>query len=265
MAIILGILQGITEWLPISSSGHLAIFQFYLEEEPPILFDIILHIGSLCVIFYIMRDEIKRVLDSVPSFFSNYRNYTNLKGEQRLIGLVIVASIPTAIIGFTFDSTVIGDFYSEMHLVGGCLIFTGILVWLSKDYSGDKQINDFPIKNALIVGFFQGLAILPGVSRSGSTIAISKMLGMEPVKAARFSFLLFIPAITGATILKIQEIDETISEVGTLSLMLGFLSSVITSYFSINILLNLIKKQQFHYFTPYCILLGFLLIYTSLF
>ena len=265
MAIILGILQGITEWLPISSSGHLAIFQFYFEEEPPILFDIILHIGSLCVIFYIMRDEIKRVLDSVPSFFSNYRNYTNLKGEQRLIGLVIVASIPTAIIGFTFDSTVIGDFYSEMHLVGGCLIFTGILVWLSKDYSGDKQINDFPIKNALIVGFFQGLAILPGVSRSGSTIAISKMLGMEPVKAARFSFLLFIPAITGATILKIQDIDETISEVGTLSLMLGFLSSVITSYFSINILLNLIKKQQFHYFTPYCILLGFLLIYTSLF
>ena len=248
MAIILGILQGITEWLPISSSGHLAIFQFYFEEEPPILFDIILHIGSLCVIFYIMRDEIKRVLDSVPSFFSNYRNYTNLKGEQRLIGLVIVASIPTAIIGFTFDSTVIGDFYSEMHLVGGCLIFTGILVWLSKDYSGDKQIDDFPIKNALIVGFFQGLAILPGVSRSGSTIAISKMLGMEPVKAARFSFLLFIPAITGATILKIQDIDETISEVGTLSLMLGFLSSVITSYFSINILLNLIKKQQFHYF-----------------
>ena len=265
MAIILGILQGITEWLPISSSGHLAFFQFYFEEEHPILFDIILHIGSLCVIFYIMRDEIKRVLDSVPSFFSNYRNYTNLKGEQRLIGLVIVASIPTAIIGFTFDSTVIGDFYSEMHLVGGCLIFTGILVWLSKDYSGDKQIDDFPIKNALIVGFFQGLAILPGVSRSGSTIAISKMLGMEPVKAARFSFLLFIPAITGATILKIQDIDETISEVGTLSLMLGFLSSVITSYFSINILLNLIKKQQFHYFTPYCILLGFLLIYTSLF
>ena len=265
MAIILGILQGITEWLPISSSGHLAIFQFYFEEEPPILFDIILHIGSLCVIFYIMRDEIKRVLDSVPSFFSNYRNYTNLKGEQRLIGLVIVASIPTAIIGFTFDSTVIGDFYSEMHLVGGCLMFTGILVWISKDYSGDKQIDDFPIKNALIVGFFQGLAILPGVSRSGSTIAISKMLGMEPVKAARFSFLLFIPAITGATILKIQDIDETISEVGTLSLMLGFLSSVITSYFSINILLNLIKKQQFHYFTPYCILLGFLLIYTSLF
>ena len=204
-------------------------------------------------------------MSSLPHFLSNYKNYSNLKGEQRLIGLVILASIPTAIIGFTFDSTVIGDFYSEMHLVGGCLVFTGLIVWFSKDYSGDKQIDDFPIKNALIVGFFQGLAILPGVSRSGTTIAISKILGMDPVRAARFSFLLFIPAIIGATLLKIKDIDDTISDVGALPLILGFLSSVITSYFSINLLLTLVKKQQFHYFTPYCIALGLFLIYTSLF
>ena len=204
-------------------------------------------------------------MSSLPHFLSNYKNYSNLKGEQRLIGLVILASIPTAIIGFTFDSTVIGDFYSEMHLVGGCLVFTGLIVWFSKDYSGDKQIDDFPIKNALIVGFFQGLAILPGVSRSGTTIAISKVLGMDPVRAARFSFLLFIPAIIGATLLKIKDIDDTISDVGALPLILGFLSSVITSYFSINLLLTLVKKQQFHYFTPYCIALGLFLIYTSLF
>ena len=152
-----------------------------------------------------------------------------------------------------------------MHLVGGCLLFTGLIVWLSKDYSGSKEIDDFPIKNALVVGFFQGLAILPGVSRSGTTIAISKILGMNPVRAARFSFLLFIPAIIGATLLKIQDIDETISDVGVWSLILGFLSSVITSYFSINLLLTLIKKQQFHYFTPYCLVLGTFLIYTSLF
>ena len=117
----------------------------------------------------------------------------------------------------------------------------------------------------MIVGFFQGLAILPVVSRSGTTIAISKILGMDPVRAARFSFLLFIPAIIGATLLKIQDIDETISEVGALSLILGFISSVITSYFSINLLLTLVKKQQFHYFTPYCLGLGLFLIYTSLF
>ena len=142
LAVFLGVLQGITEWLPISSSGHLAIFQFYFEEEPPILFDIILHLGSLCVIMYIMKDELKEVVSEFPSFISNFGNYSNLEGNQRLIGMIIVASIPTAIIGltfdstiignftailgFTFDSTIIGDFYTEMHLVGGCLIFTGL-------------------------------------------------------------------------------------------------------------------------------------------
>ena len=266
MAVLLGIIQGITEWLPISSSGHLAIFQFYfIEEEPPILFDIILHLGSLCVILYIMRDEVRQVLVTFPKFLANYQNFDNLKGDERLIGMIIIASIPTAIIGFTFDSTIIGDFYTEMYLVGGCLVFTGLIVWFSKDYDGKKQIDDFPIKNALLVGFFQGLAILPGVSRSGSTIAISKILGMDSVRAARFSFLLFIPAIVGATLLKIEDLDETVSEVSELSLILGFVTSVITSYFSINLLLQLIKKQQFHYFTPYCLILGFFLIYTSLF
>ncbi len=264
MAILLGVLQGITEWLPISSSGHLAIFQFYFEEEPPILFDIILHLGSLCVIMYVMKDEIKQVVSAFSSFFLKFGDYGNLVGTQRLIVMIIVASIPTAIIGLTFDSTIIGDFYSEMHLVGGCLIFTGLLIWFSKDYRGDKQIDDFPIKNALVVGFFQGLAILPGISRSGSTIAISKILGMDPVRAARFSFLLFIPAILGATLLKFKDIDETILDVGVLSIMLGFISSVVTSYFSINLLLELIKKQQFHYFTPYCLILGIFLIYSSL-
>jgi undecaprenyl-diphosphatase len=142
LAVLLGILQGVTEWLPISSSGHLAIFQFYFNEEPPILFDIILHLGSLCVIFYVMRDEIKEVFLVLPSIF-DYKNYKNVKGYERMLMMVVVASIPTAIIGFTFDSTIIGDFYSEMHLVGGCLIFTGILIWISKDYDGKKQIDDF--------------------------------------------------------------------------------------------------------------------------
>ena len=100
------------------------------------------------------------------------------------------------------------------------LIFTGLLLWFSKDYDGKKQIDDFSIKNSLLVGFFQGLAILPGVSRSGSTIAISKIMGMDPVRAARFSFLLFIPAIVGATLLKIGDLNDTVSEVSEFSLIL---------------------------------------------
>ena len=253
----------VTEWLPVSSSGHLAIFQFYFEEEPPILFDIILHLGSLCVILYIMRAEVRQVVIAFPNFLRGFQN-THLKGDERVIAMIIVAFIPTAAIGFGFDITVIGDFYSEMHLVGTCLIFTGILVWLSKDYDGDIDIDDFPIKTTFLIGIFQGLAILPGISRSGSTIAISRILGMEPVKAARFSFLLFIPAIIGATLLKFEDIDETVSEVGVLSLSLGFVASVVTSYFAVNVLLELIKQQKFHYFTPYCIVLGLILIFDSL-
>ena len=265
LAILLGILQGVTEWLPISSSGHLAIFQYHFDEEPPILFDIILHLGSLSVIFYVMRKELVELSRfRIYTFFSNYRNYANLKGNEKLIAMVILASIPTAIIGLILDSTVIGDFYTSMHLVGFCLIFTGMIVWFSKDFSGDKSTDEFSYRNTFAVGVIQGLAILPGISRSGTTIAISKILGMNPDKAARFSFLLFIPAIIGATFLKIQDIDETISEVGATSLLLGFISSVIASYFSINLLLGLIKKQQFHYFTPYCLFLGVLLIFESL-
>jgi undecaprenyl-diphosphatase len=262
LAVLLGILQGVTEWLPVSSSGHLAIFQFYFGEEPPILFDIILHLGSLCVILYIMRDEVRQVTVAFPNFLKGFQQ--DLRGDERLISMIIVASIPTAAIGFGFDSTIIGDFYSEMHLVGACLIFTGIIVWLSKNYDGKIGTDDFPIKNAFLIGIFQGLAILPGISRSGSTIAISKMLGMDPVKAARFSFLLFIPAIIGATLLKIQDYDETIAEVGPLPLALGFGTSVVTSYFAVNALLELIKQQKFHYFTPYCLVLGLILIFDSL-
>ena len=264
LAILLGILQGLTEWLPVSSSGHLVIFQYYFGEEPPILFDIILHLGSLCVVLYVMKDEVKSVITSLPNFFSNISNFNSLKGEERLILLVIIATIPTAILGFTFDQTVIKNFYEEMYLVGLCLIYTGFLIWFSKDYSGDKSTDEFSYRNTFVVGIIQGLAILPGISRSGTTIAISRVLGMDPIKAARFSFLLFIPAILGATVLKSQEINETVSEVGLLSLILGFITSVIVSYFSINLLLKLVKTSKFHYFTPYCMLLGALLVFESL-
>lgn len=264
LAILLGILQGVTEWLPVSSSGHLAAFQYYFGEEPPILFDVILHLGSLCVVLYVMKDEVKSVIKSLPKFFSNINNFRSLEGEERLILLIIIATIPTAILGFTFDQTVINNFYGEMHLVGLCLIFTGILIWFSKDYNGDKNTDEFSYWSTFTVGIIQGLAILPGISRSGSTIAVSRILGMNPIKAARFSFLLFIPAILGATVLKFQEIDETVSEVGFSSLILGFITSVAVSYFSINLLLRLVKASQFHYFTPYCMLLGILLIAESL-
>ena len=265
MAIILGMLQGITEWLPISSSGHLAIFQHYFDEEPPVLFDIILHLGSLFVISYILRNELRELLEAFPGAVKKFHKPNYLKDQERLVFLVILASIPTAAIGLFFNGDIIDSFYENMHLVGLCLFCTGCAIWYSKDYKNDLEINDLHFTKIFCTGIVQGLAILPGISRSGVTIAILRIFGLNPLKAAKFSFLIFIPAILGATILKLNEVGETLEEVGPLSIILGFFASSISSFLSIKFLLKLIDRQQFHYFTPYCLIIGTALIFESLF
>ena len=263
MAIILGILQGITEWLPISSSGHLAIFQHYFDEEPPILFDIILHLGSLFVISYILRNDIMEFLGAVPSTLRKLKERSNFNDNERLVLLVVIASIPTAFIGLLFDGEIIGNFYDKMYLVGICLIITGIIIWYSKDYNNGLDFADLSYLRAGYIGIVQGLSILPGISRSGTTIAFLRIFGLEPIKAAKFSFLIFIPAIIGATMLKLNEAGDTLEEVGLVSIVLGFLSSVISSFLSIKFLLAVINNQKFHYFTPYCLIIGIFLVFDT--
>lgn len=264
MAIFLGILQGITEWLPISSSGHLAIFQHYFDEEPPILFDVILHLGSLIVVSYILRHEIREFAGAIPSTLKNLNNLNNFKDEEKVVLLVIIVSIPTAFIGLLFDGEIIGRFYDKMYLVGSCLIVTGTIIWYSKDINHSLDVKELSSLHAFYIGVFQGLSILPGISRSGITISFLRIFGVEPIKAAKFSFLIFIPAILGATLLKLNQAGSTLEEVGFISILLGFLASVISSFFSIKILLKLINNQQFHYFTPYCLIIGLILILESL-
>ncbi len=263
MAIILGILQGITEWLPISSSGHLAIFQYYFDEEPPILFDVILHLGSLFVVSYILRNELKEFLRAIPSTLIKIKGRSTLNDDERLVLLVILACIPTAIIGLLFDGEIIENFYDKMHLVGICLIITGIVIWYSKEYNNSLDFVHLSYSKTFCIGIVQGLAILPGISRSGTTIAFLRIFGLEPIKAAKFSFLIFIPAIIGATILKLNEAGETLEEVGLISIGLGFSASVISSFLSIKFLFEVINNEKFHYFTPYCIMVGIFLIFNN--
>ena len=263
MAIILGILQGITEWLPISSSGHLAIFQHYFEEEPPILFDVILHLGSLLVVSYILKDEISDFLGAVPSIIRKINGKSSFNEEERLVLLVATASVPTAFFGLAFDGDIIQNFYEEMYLVGTCLIITGVVIWSSKNYNNNLSFSNLSYSKTFCVGVVQGLSILPGISRSGTTIAFLRIFGLEPIKAARFSFLIFIPAIIGATFLKLNEAGDTLEEVGLVSILLGFSFSVISSFVSIKFLLAVINSQKFHYFTPYCLMVGTFLIFES--
>lgn len=250
-AIILGIIQGITEWLPVSSSGHLALIQNFFGMTPPVVFDMLLHIGTLAAVLIYFRKDILDLIKGFLSFDKNNKDF-------QISILIILASIPTAIIGFTLH-----DFFESMFsnilYVGIALIITGIILFLTRNLSGKLEINP---KIAFLMGIAQGFAVAPGISRSGITISTGMLLGLEKQKAARFSFLLFIPAIIGAMLFKLSDISSLGPDIGPA--IVGTIISAITGYLAIDVLLKLINKNQFSIFSYYCLLLGLVIIILSL-
>jgi undecaprenyl-diphosphatase len=245
VAIILGIVQGITEWLPVSSSGHLVLFQHFFALNVPIIFDIMLHIGSLLVILLFFRKEILELITGVINWD---------KEKLRIILMLIIATIPIAIVGYFFQSW-IESVFNNLRTVGFALLFTALLLFLSK--YPEKKSRQLTYWKALIIGIAQAIAILPGVSRSGSTISSGMMLGIKKEDVARFSFLIFIPAILGALVLKIGDIS-VVSDVWPM--IIGTIVSAIVGYFSLRLLMNIIKKDKFNWFSVYCLLLGIIVL-----
>jgi len=247
-AILLGVLQGITEWLPISSSGHLVLVQQLFALNVPIIFDIMLHIGSLIVILFFFRTEI---LELITGLF-NWE-----KDKLRIILMIIIASIPIAIVGYFFQSS-IDAIFSNVRMVGFALLFTAVILFLSK-YPKAKN-GKLTYGKAFGIGLLQAVAILPGVSRSGSTISAGMMLGVKREDVARFSFLIFIPAILGALVLHIGEL----ANVGDLMpVIVGMVVAVIVGYFSLRLLMGIIKNDKFYWFSVYCALLGVVVLVVS--
>ncbi|MBS3168064.1 undecaprenyl-diphosphate phosphatase [Candidatus Woesearchaeota archaeon] len=240
-AIVLGLIQGITEWLPISSSGHLVLFQHLFNIEQPIIFDIFLHLGSLIVVLIIFWQDIKNLIIGL------------IKKDKNSIKLtlqLIIATIPIALVGF-FLNDLIKSIFKDIRTVGFSLLFTALLLFLSKyPLIKNKSLN---YKNTLIIGLLQSLAILPGVSRSGTTISTGLIQGVKGEKAAKFAFLLFIPAILGATILEARNITKITNFT---PLIISTIVVVISGYFSLRLLLFIIKKRKFSYFAWYCLILG---------
>jgi len=230
----LGIIQGITEFLPVSSSGHLVIIQSLIPgfSQPGVLFDVYLHFGSLLAVLLFYYKRI-------------------LKLEINYLVIIILASIPAAILGFILKDY-IDLIFQSTKLVGGALIVTGVMnLKVDSNKESDVKINK---KNGFIIGLFQAFAILPGISRSGSTIFAGTLLGLKREKAAEFSFLLSIPAILGANIL---EIFKNRSEVLiNINYIVGIICSLAFSFICIKIMLNILIKRKLKYFGYYCILLG---------
>ena len=249
-AIILGIIQGITEWLPVSSSGHLALAEHLLGIQPSLLFNIALHIGSLVVILIVFRKEILAILtDVIKGNFSS--------PNAKLGGYIILGSIPTAIIGFTFRD-LFASFFVNMKAIGIALIVTGILLAMTKRKPGKRKLNWI---DSILVGIAQGCAIIPGISRSGATISTALLRGVDRQKAAAFSFLLAIPAIIGAGI---GEFDLATLQAELWPTIIGTVTAIIVGYASLKLLLKIIHQQKFHLFSYYCFIVGIIVIATSL-
>ncbi|MCP4368233.1 MAG: undecaprenyl-diphosphate phosphatase, partial [Deltaproteobacteria bacterium] len=260
--IFLGIIQGLTEFLPVSSSGHLVLFQNLLGfKEPELLLDICLHIGTLIAICIVFFQEIKTIfitLIHLPSLAKSAGGYKSLyEGNEqvRMTALIVIGSFPTALLGILFHK-VADQLFGAVWIVGVMLVVTGSLLWFTR-YSNPtgRPIDRFTAKDALVIGLIQGLAILPGISRSGSTISVALFMGVHREVAGRYSFLLSIPAICGALILGL---DSSIghTSISAKVILMGTISAAIIGYISLKLLMHIVKRGKLYYFAPYCWLLG---------
>lgn len=261
-SVMLGIIQGLTEFLPVSSSGHLVLLQnLFGIREPELLFDISLHIGTLTAIFIVFYREIQSIFQTLLRLPALMKSSGKLKSvfaaneEIRIAALIIIGSIPTAILGILFH-TIADQIFGSVWIAGAMLLVTGTLLWFTRQISIEgRPLIKVSIRDALMIGLMQGMAIMPGISRSGATISMALFLGMNREVAGRYSFLLSIPAILGALILGLNStIIQT--NIPVKIILLGTVTAAIVGYIALKILLCMVKQGRLYYFAPYCWLLG---------
>ena len=258
-AVILGVVQGLTEFLPVSSSGHLTLGKAILGiTEKGILFEVVVHLGTLLAVFTEFSKDIVWLLKGMVAFITPKKRdpFAPQKddGAIRYITYIIWATIPAVIVGLFFKDTIEGAFANPV-IACFLLLVTGIILLLSR--IGLKADGQVTLSRSVIIGVAQALAIFPGISRSGSTIATGMLLGVQREEAARFSFLMAIPAIAGAFVLQLKDIMEQPPESAfVLALVVGFIASYISGYAAIKVLMSLVRRGRFDYFAWYCFAVG---------
>ena len=258
-ALILGIIQGLTEYLPVSSSGHLAIGQaiFGMDNgEDNLMFTVAVHVATVLSTLVVLWKEIAWILKGLFKFEMN--------AETKYVLNIIVSMIPVGIVGVFFKDQVEEIFGSGLLVVGFCLLITASLLIFSY-YASPRQKENISWKDALIIGIAQAVAVLPGVSRSGSTIATGLMLGNKKEKLAQFSFLMVIPPILGEAlldVLKAMKGEAVMGSIEALPLAVGFLAACISRCLACKLMINLVKRGKLIYFGVYCAILGSFVILT---
>jgi len=258
---ILSVLQGITEFLPISSSGHLVLAQTFLRlSEVPVLFDLVLHLGTACatvLVYYHLIGDIVRDLGLCLIKKREQRREVLKRGNVRLAGYIAISTLCTAIIGLLLKDTIKSFFHKPLS-VSFFLFITGIILLFTRFVENrEKQIGNLSLHAPFIVGSAQAFAMLPGISRSGVTISTGLYLGMERSFAGSYSFLMSIPSILGASIVEVVLSGNTLltisGEQSPLVLSItGFFLSLITGYFALRLLLSFLRKGKLHTYAYYC-------------
>ena len=246
-AIILGVIQGLTEFLPISSSGHLVLGQYFLDVKlKGNSFEIVTHLGTLVSVLCIFWKEILSLTLDITD-----------KNNRKYIFYLILGTIPAVVIGFGAKSY-ISELFESVQLVSIALMVTGLILFFSKKVKNNSLQID--AKKAFLIGITQAIAIVPGISRSGITICTALALGMSGKNAAKFSFLLAIPVISGAGLLLALDPQSGITFIPLSSLIVAFISSFIIGYICLKWLLNLLESGKFHFFGYYCFMIGLIVL-----
>ena len=258
-AIILGIIQGLTEFLPVSSSGHLEIAKKILGQEivgeKSLLMTVVLHFATALATILVFKDEVFSIIKGLLLF--------DFKNEEFKFSLKIILSmVPAVFIGLIFDNEVKQLFSSGIFYIGIMLMITGVLLlFADKSKTSNKNIN---YRDALLIGFSQAIAIIPGISRSGATISTSVLLGIDKEASARFSFLMVVPLIFGKILQDFFSGNIIYEDTIFTNLLVGFFAALITGFFACKLMISIVKKSKLKYFSIYCFIVGLLtLVYSN--
>ncbi|SRR6056297_365789 len=252
-ALILGVVQGLTEFLPVSSSGHLEIARYLLKDESTaevgLLMSVVLHFGTALATVFVFRKDIFNILTNAFSGESDSRNF---------ILWILVSMIPAAFVGVFFDEILEQLFNKNLLLVGSMLLVTAALLWFSDHkYESTRKLN---ISNSFIIGLAQALAILPGISRSGATISTALFLKIPRADAARFSFLMVVPLIFGKIFKDLISGNLSNSDLNFMALGVGFFAAFISGTLACLWMIRIVKRAKLRYFAFYCVVVGLLAI-----
>ncbi|MBR5376103.1 MAG: undecaprenyl-diphosphate phosphatase [Lachnospiraceae bacterium] len=274
-AVFLGFIQGLTEFLPVSSSGHLAIFQklFHMKTDFGVLFDVLLHVGTLSSVFLIFRKDImlliKEFIGMIADLFAKIRDpYVVVinSAYRKFVLLIIVSTIPTGVLGFVAKDFV--TYASGSLLITGiCLIITsGALFFADMQPEGRKSVKSASYLNAFEIGMAQGVATMPGLSRSGLTITACLACGFKREFAFKYSFIMSIPAILGATILELKDITKAeISGSMILNCVVGMVVAGIVGFVALKLMIGIVKNKKYIFFSIYCFVAGLVAIIANFF